>query len=128
MKPYQVSGSVENPSRSPDLTPLEFSLWSLRRLWYSVENQTLETVREESGISCAAIPVDTLATVVRELLYRNQKRLHANGGRFQHVFQLACVTANLFRGYHIWIMNYFNISFVQLILYDAINRNKVSIR
>jgi hypothetical protein len=71
---------------------------------YRRKSQTLETVREESGISCAAIPVDTLATVARALVHRNQKRLQANGGRFQHVFQfsMCCI---LFRGYQIWIMN-----------------------
>jgi hypothetical protein len=47
---------------------------------------TLETLQEEIEIPCATIVVDKLATAARELVRRSQKRLHANGGKFDHLF------------------------------------------
>jgi hypothetical protein len=80
-------GSVEYPPRSPDLTTLDFYLWgSLKGVAYRRKSPTLETLREEIEKSSGTIPVDTLATVARPLVRRNQKCLQANDGHFEHLF------------------------------------------
>jgi hypothetical protein len=82
-------GSAEYPSSSPNLTPppLEFYLWgSLKDVPYRRKPPTLEPLREEIERSCAAIPLDTSATVPRAPVRLTQKCLQANGGHFEHLF------------------------------------------
>jgi hypothetical protein len=80
-------GSVEYPPRSPDLTHLDFDLWRpLKDVAFRRKLQTFERLWEEIEPSCAAIPVDTLATVARALVRRTQKCLQANGGHIEQFF------------------------------------------
>jgi hypothetical protein len=62
-------GSVKYHSCLPDLTPLDFYLWrSLKDVVYCKKPPTLQMLREEIEMSCAAILVDTLATAAHALV------------------------------------------------------------
>jgi hypothetical protein len=80
-------GSVEYSPCSPDLTPLDSCLWgSLKDLVCLRKPPTLEKLQEEIETLCAAIPLDTLATVAYALVCWIQKCWQANGGHFERLF------------------------------------------
>jgi hypothetical protein len=55
-----------------------------KKLFGLVRQQTLKTLREDIEKSCAAVRVDTLATVARAPVRRPHKGLQACGGHFGH--------------------------------------------
>jgi hypothetical protein len=79
-------GAVELPPRSPDLTPLDFYLWgSLKDDVYRRKLATLDDLRENIAMSCAAITLDTLQNVVHAAVRRLRQCLNADGGHFEHL-------------------------------------------
>jgi hypothetical protein len=47
--------------------------------------QTLETLREEIEMSCAAFPVEALTTVARAPVHRTHQYLQADSGHSEHL-------------------------------------------
>jgi len=81
-------GAVEFPTRSPDLTPLDFYLWgTIKDVVYRRKLATLAVLREEIEIemACAVIHVDTLVNIAQAVVRRNQKCLDAHGNHFEHL-------------------------------------------
>jgi hypothetical protein len=79
-------GAVEIPPRSPDLTPLDFYLWgSLKDDVYRSKPATLDDLRENIAMSCAAITLDTLQNVVQAAVRWVRQCLDADGGHFIHL-------------------------------------------
>ena len=79
-------GAVEFPPRSPDLTPLDFYLWGpLKDDVYQRKPVTLDDLRENIAMSCAAITLDTLQNVVHAAVRRLRQCLDADGGHFEHL-------------------------------------------
>ena len=79
-------GAVELPPRSSDLTPLDFYLWgSLKDDVYQRKPATLDDLRENIAMSCAAITLDTLQNVVHAAVRRPRQCLDADGGHFEHL-------------------------------------------
>jgi hypothetical protein len=79
--------SADRKKMWPKLTPLDFYLWGLLKdVVYRRKPSTMEKLREEIETSCTSIPVETLATVARELVRRIQKWLQINGGHFENLF------------------------------------------
>ena len=89
-------GAVEYPPRSPDLSPLDFYLWTSStsglllpldfNLWRNVKNDvyrqrpaTIEELRAKIEEVCASITPDTLTAVVRSAVQRH------GGDYFEHI-------------------------------------------
>jgi hypothetical protein len=63
-------GSVHCPPGSPDLTPLDFNLWGdLKNTAYARKPRTLQGLRHEIEIACAAIPPAAIRKYVTLLQY-----------------------------------------------------------
>jgi hypothetical protein len=79
---------MDRSKRSPDLTPLDFYLWgSLKGDIYRRKPATLDDLRENIAMSCAAIMLDTLQNVVHAAVRRLRQCLDADGGHFEHWIQ-----------------------------------------
>jgi len=79
-------GAVEFPPQSPDLTPLDFYLWgSLKDDVYRRKLATLDDLRENIAVLCAAIMLDTLQNVVHAAVRRLRQCLDADSGHFEHL-------------------------------------------
>jgi hypothetical protein len=75
--------NVEYPLRSPDLTPSFFFLWStLNNAVYTSKPHTLQDLRHETEIPCAAIPLATIQNVCCMSL---SKSIAAGGGYLEHL-------------------------------------------
>jgi hypothetical protein len=73
-------------NRSPGLTPLDFYLWGyLKDDVYRRNPATLNDVRENIAMLCAAITLDTLQNVVHAEVRRLRQCLDADGGHFEHL-------------------------------------------
>ena len=78
--------AVDFPPRSPDLTPLDFYLWgSINDDVYRMKPATLDDLRENIAMSCAAITLDTLQNLVLAAVLRFRQCLDADGGHFEHL-------------------------------------------
>lgn len=78
-------GPIEFPSRSPDLTPLDFYLWgTVKNEVYRQKPRALEDLRREITAACAAISIETLAAVAAATVRRCVMCLDANGEHFEH--------------------------------------------
>ena len=79
-------GAVEFPTRSPDLTPLDFYLWgTLKDVVYRRKLASLAVLWEEIETACAAIHVDTFVNVAQAAVRHNQKCLDTDGNHFEHL-------------------------------------------
>jgi hypothetical protein len=53
--------NVEYPPRSPNLTTLDFFLWvTLKNVVYTSKPRTVQDLRREIEIACAAVPLATI--------------------------------------------------------------------
>ena len=77
-------GTFKLPTRSPDLTPLDFYLWgTLKDVVYRKKPATLGELRAEIIAACAAIPINTLTKVAQSTARRCNRCLGANGNHFE---------------------------------------------
>jgi hypothetical protein len=69
-----------------NLTPPDFYLWgSLKEDVYPRKPATLDNLRENTAMSCAAITLDTLQNVVHVAVRRLRQCLDADGRHFEHL-------------------------------------------
>ena len=69
------------PPRSPDLTPLDYYLWShLKSKVYKKSPSTIQDLKENIRRAINEIPVETLKATMRAMGKRAQDCLEANGG------------------------------------------------
>ena len=78
-------GFIEYPLRSPDLTPLDFSLWGyLKDKVYATKPTTVANIREAIEHECAQIPTELLYDVSDSVAWRCQQCQDQNGGQFEN--------------------------------------------
>jgi hypothetical protein len=64
LKCYWKTENVEYPSRSSNLTPLDFLLWgALKNAVYTSKPCTLEDLKHDIEITCAIVPLATIQNV-----------------------------------------------------------------
>jgi hypothetical protein len=83
---YWKTENVENPSRSPDLTSLEFFLWgALNNAVYISKTLTLQDLRLEIETACAAVPLARIQNVCQSVARHCQQCIAAGAGYFEHL-------------------------------------------
>jgi hypothetical protein len=76
---------VEYPSISPDLTPIDFFLWSaLKFAVYTLKSHTLRDLRHDIETACAAVPL-TIENVRQYVIRCYQQCIAAGNGRFEYL-------------------------------------------
>ena len=93
LKPWQEINLVsmntnptEYPSRSPDLTPMDFFLWGyLKDKVYCNKPRTIDALKLEIERQCRDIPNDMFCDVCESLGARYQRCLDNNGHQFEHL-------------------------------------------
>ena len=79
-------GPTEYPSRSPDLTPMDFFLWGyLKDKVYCNKPRTIDALKLEIERQCRDIPNDMFCDVCESLGARYQRCLDNNGHQFEHL-------------------------------------------
>ena len=82
----QLRGPTEYPSRSPDLTPMDFFLWGyLKDKVYCNKPRTIDALKLEIERQCHDIPNDMFCDVCESLGARYQRCLDNNGHQFEHL-------------------------------------------
>jgi len=70
--------------RTPDLTP--FFLWgAVKNAVCTSKPRTLQDMRREIKIACAAVPLATIQNVCQSAARRCQQCIAAGGGHFEHL-------------------------------------------
>lgn len=78
-------GPLEWPPRSPDLTPLDFFLWSyLKDNVYSEQSTSLNDLKERITKACKTVTSEMLKSVTSSILERYEKCTENNGGHFEN--------------------------------------------
>ena len=78
--------ATDFPSRSPDLTPLDFYLWGiLKNTVYATKPQALKKLRDQVENAINDIPLAPIQTVYRSVRRRCCECTVAEGGHFEHV-------------------------------------------
>jgi hypothetical protein len=78
--------SVEYPPRSPDLTPLDFYLWSdLENTVCIKQPRTLQDLRHKVEVASVAITPATMRGVYNSVACYHQQCTEAGGGHFEHL-------------------------------------------
>ncbi|GBN36511.1 hypothetical protein AVEN_10573-1 [Araneus ventricosus] len=78
-------GCVEWPPRSPDLNPLDFSLWGyIKQRLYATPPPTLQELRNSITDACASVSPAMLYNVQREVQSRVQMCIVVEGHYFEH--------------------------------------------
>ena len=76
------------PANSPDLNPLDYSVWSLlEQELYKEPIADLHQLRERLSATWNAFPQRTIAAIINQWRPRLQKCVDCNGGHFQIFFQ-----------------------------------------
>ncbi|XP_063994344.1 uncharacterized protein LOC135171649 [Diachasmimorpha longicaudata] len=79
-------GAVIWPPRSPDLTPLDFSLWRyIKDVVYKNRPTTAEDMKTRIRGAIANIPQQALRNVVQSFRRRLELCLEVNGGNIEHL-------------------------------------------
>ena len=79
-------GPTEYPSRSPDLTPMDFFLWGyVKDKVYCNKPRTIDALKLEIERQCRDIPNDMFCDVCESLGVRYQRCLDNNGHQFEHL-------------------------------------------
>jgi hypothetical protein len=77
---------VDYPPRPPDLTPLDFFLWSaLKNAVYTSEPRALQDLWRETEIARAAVPLAIIQNVCQSVVRRCQQCIATGGGHFEHL-------------------------------------------
>jgi hypothetical protein len=78
--------NVEYQPRSPDLTPLDFVLCgAIKNAVYTSKPRTLQDLRRETEIACAAVPLATIQNVCQSVARRCQQCIAAGGRYFERL-------------------------------------------
>ncbi|EZA51365.1 hypothetical protein X777_09997 [Ooceraea biroi] len=81
-----IGGTVEFPSRSPDLTALDLFLWGyLKNIIYQVESTTAEDMKRRIVETCRNISALTFQRVENSFRNRVNLCIEANGQAFEHL-------------------------------------------
>jgi hypothetical protein len=89
---------VKCPPRSPDLTPLDhFLRGALKNGVYTSTARTLQDLRREIVIACAAVPLATTQNVCQSVACCQQCITAGVGGNFEHLWLWMCK-------YHSWVL------------------------
>jgi hypothetical protein len=84
LKCHWKTGTVEYPPRSPNPTPLHFFLWgAVKNSVYTSKLRTLQDVRRDTEITCAAVPLATIQNVCQSVA--RQQCISDGGGHFKHL-------------------------------------------
>ena len=78
---------IEWPARSPDLTPLDFSLWPYLKIKLHQSGrryENLETLVNEIFYICENLPVTFLLNATRGFYHRLTHCVMVEGGHFEH--------------------------------------------
>ncbi|GBO01718.1 hypothetical protein AVEN_3636-1 [Araneus ventricosus] len=79
-------GFQEWPSRSPDLTPMDFFLWGyLRKQVYATPPPTLQDLQRRITDACANVTPAMLHRVQCEVQERVEMCIVADGEKFEHL-------------------------------------------
>lgn len=79
------SGNNKQPTRSPDLTPLDFYFWGrLMNLLYNETHTTREDIKHRISRACALIDADEIHHAVRSIWTRIERCIHAQS-HFEHL-------------------------------------------
>ncbi|CAH1956977.1 unnamed protein product [Acanthoscelides obtectus] len=79
---------IESPARSPDLTPLDFLLWShLTSIVFTPQPESLDELRQRIFESCHDIPQHVFENVREEFEHRLYHCLANNGQHFEHLLK-----------------------------------------
>jgi hypothetical protein len=83
----RVKSSVEYPHQSPDLTPLDFYLYSnLKNTVCIRKPRTLLDLRHKSEIASVANLPATLQEVCHSTAHYHHQCIGADGGHFEHLW------------------------------------------
>ncbi|KOC63955.1 hypothetical protein WH47_01270, partial [Habropoda laboriosa] len=73
-------------SRSPDLTPLDYFLWStLKDMVYREPPTTPENMKERIREACSMLATETIQSAVSSLINRLHQYINVNGHHFKHL-------------------------------------------
>lgn len=80
-------GHIHWPPRSPDLSPLDYSIWGLlkTKVYTPVPLNNVEELKNRIRLCAAQIPVEALQNITREFYDRLGFCLAQNGGHFEHL-------------------------------------------
>jgi len=79
-------GIINWPARSPDLTPLDFFLWStVKHYIYRERINNREELNEKIIEAFATITPEMLRNTQQNLIRRAQLCLQCDGGHFEHL-------------------------------------------
>jgi len=74
----------EFPSRSPDLTLLDFFLWSYVKIVYAEKPTTKEDMKNRIRETCRSIPAAVFCNVRQAFRRRLERCIQQNGHAFEH--------------------------------------------
>jgi len=78
-------GPIAWPPRSPDLTPLDFSIWGmLKDIVYGQNLRTIAELKEGIENACAHFDQEMCQKICRSVLHRARECIAANGAQFEH--------------------------------------------
>ncbi|MCP4489021.1 MAG: transposase, partial [Gammaproteobacteria bacterium] len=79
-------GPIDWPPRSPDLTPLDFSVWGIvKEIAYAEKSNNLEEMKEAIQNAFAYFDGDLCAKICHSVVARCEKCITADGGHFENV-------------------------------------------
>jgi hypothetical protein len=79
-------GPVHWPARSPDLTPMDFSIWGhLKDLVYVNTPINVEDLKTRIRLACNKITPRKLKNIQKRVIANAISCLRSNGGHFEHL-------------------------------------------
>ncbi len=78
-------GPIEWPPRSPDLTPVDFSVWGIvKETVYAERSNTLEELKDAIDNAFAQFDADLCSRICRSVADRCTRCIAQNGGHFEN--------------------------------------------
>lgn len=80
-------GTICWPARSPDLSPLDYSIWGLlkSKVYTPIPINNLEELKDRIRYCCRQITAEAIQNILREFYNRLGYCLAENGGHFEHL-------------------------------------------
>ena len=80
------NGPINWPPRSPDLTPMDFSIWGyIKDLVYLTTPANLDDLKLRIQLACDKITPRVLKNIQKRVIKNARNCLRNNGGHFQHL-------------------------------------------
>lgn len=80
------NGPINWPPRSPDLTPLDFSIWGyVKDQVYKTPPEDLDDLKAKIQLACDRITPRMLKNIQKKVIKKVRLCLRNNGGHFQHL-------------------------------------------